>query len=354
MVTAASNGPGEDQFHMTAKYRIFGMELSPYSVKVRSYFRYKGIPHEWIVRDMANMAEFQKYAKLPLIPLVVTPEGEGIQDSTPIIEKFEKLYPEPSIHPPARELEFLSALIEEYADEWGNKPMFHFRWTYEPDQQSAAERIASATMPGAPAQAVSQTAQMVRQRMVPRLKFVGSREETRDQIEQSFRQVCAILENHLSGRKYLFGNRPALADFGLYAQLYECSIDPTPGAYMKSNTPRTLEWISRMLDPKNEGGWESWEQLESTLTPLLSKEVGEIFLPWSHANTLAIAAGKGEMLVNLLGKPFSQEPQKYHAKSLSVIRQKYAAVANKQKLDPVLEKSGCLQWLRPHLPTEVV
>ena len=27
-------------------YRIFGIELSPYSVKVRSYFRYKRIPHE--------------------------------------------------------------------------------------------------------------------------------------------------------------------------------------------------------------------------------------------------------------------------------------------------------------------
>ena len=32
-------------------YRIFGAEISPYSVKVRSYFRYKGIEHEWIVRD---------------------------------------------------------------------------------------------------------------------------------------------------------------------------------------------------------------------------------------------------------------------------------------------------------------
>ena len=26
-------------------YRIFGSELSPYSVKVRSYFRYRGLPH---------------------------------------------------------------------------------------------------------------------------------------------------------------------------------------------------------------------------------------------------------------------------------------------------------------------
>src|SRR5262245_54822487 len=129
-------------------YRLFGSELSPYSVKVRSYFRYKKIPHEWVLRSSANQQEFQRYAKLPLIPLVVTPEDQGFQDSTPILERFEKLHPEQSIHPADPALAFLSALIEEYADEWGNKPMFHYRWTYEPDQQSAAERIARQMMPG--------------------------------------------------------------------------------------------------------------------------------------------------------------------------------------------------------------
>ena len=35
-------------------YRIIGAEVSPYSVKTRSYFRYKGIPHEWILRGAAE------------------------------------------------------------------------------------------------------------------------------------------------------------------------------------------------------------------------------------------------------------------------------------------------------------
>ena len=50
-------------------YRIYGSELSPYSVKVRSFFRYKNVAHEWILRSPAVQAEFQKYAKLPLVPL---------------------------------------------------------------------------------------------------------------------------------------------------------------------------------------------------------------------------------------------------------------------------------------------
>jgi hypothetical protein len=30
---------------MPGSYRIYGAEMSPYSVKVRSYFRYKALPH---------------------------------------------------------------------------------------------------------------------------------------------------------------------------------------------------------------------------------------------------------------------------------------------------------------------
>ena len=80
-------------------HRIFGSELSPYSVKVRSYFRYKRIPHQWVLRTVQNQAEFERHAKLPLIPLVIAPDGPAMQDSTPIIERMEALFPEPSIHP---------------------------------------------------------------------------------------------------------------------------------------------------------------------------------------------------------------------------------------------------------------
>ena len=105
-------------------------------------FATKRIPHQWVLRNAASQAEFEKYARMPIIPLVVTPEGNGIQDSTPIIEAMEKLYPEPSIHPDDPSRGFISALIEEFGDEWGNKWMFHYRWARDVDQISSAGRIA--------------------------------------------------------------------------------------------------------------------------------------------------------------------------------------------------------------------
>jgi len=338
---------------MSALYRIFGLELSPYSVKVRSYFRYKGIPHEWIVRHLGNMEEFRKHAKLPLIPLVLAPDGSALQDSTPILEALEARFPEPSIHPPEPHSAFVSALLEEYADEWGNKPMFHYRWWYEADQASAAERIARWTIlgnaegsaAGAPEDAVHNGAASIRERMVPRLSFVGSNAATKPVIEASFERLAAHVERHLDGRSYLFGARPAFADFGVWAQLYELWSDPTPGAHLRARAPRTVAWIERMLDPKADGPFEPWSALAPTLEPILRDEVGDVFLPWSAANATALAAGEASFTVQLGGRAFTQDVQKYHARSLRALRERYRAVADKSALDPILERAGCRQWL---------
>lgn len=330
---------------MPDQYRIFGNELSPYSVKVRSYFRYKHIPHEWIVRTPAVEEEFARYAKLPLIPLVVTPDGRGMQDSTPIIEQLEALFPEPSIHPPDPAAAFLSALIEEYADEWSNKPMFHYRWFYPADQDSAGERLARSMMPDVGEDQLPNGVAMIKQRMIPRLSFVGSTAASKQPIEDSYRRQLAILDRHLATRTYLFGERPAFADFGLYAQLYQLSTDPTPGALMRASGANLAKWIQSMLGPRAEGDFEPWAALAPTLMPLLAEEVAGVFLPWSTANAAALAAGQKEFTVDLGGTPFTQEPQRYHAKSLAALRARYAAVADKSVLDPILEESGCRRWL---------
>lgn len=330
---------------MARTYRLFGVELSPYSLKVRAYFRYKRIPHEWIARDTNSQEEYARHARLPLVPLVVTPDGQGMQDSTPIIDHFEARVPDPPLHPADPCLAFLSTLVEEYADEWANKQMFHYRWRDAADQRSAAERIARLTRPGLSEEAYAEATEQIRQRMVPRLSFVGSSEATRDHIESSLDRLLAILERHLSARTHLFGGRPSLGDFGLSAQLYQCSTDPTAGALMRKVAPIVTAWAVRMLDPTDEGETETWDALAPTLHPLLV-EIGETFLPWTAANAQALADGADVCTVMLRGAEYRQAPQKYHARSFGVLRQRYADVVDKMALDPILEAADCLRWLR--------
>ena len=126
---------------MTNKYSIYGNELSPYSVKVRSYFRYKKIEHEWIERNLKNQKAFNKLAKIQTIPLVHCPDGVVLQDSTPIILKMEEKFKDRPVVPAEPALSFLSRLMEEYADEWAVKHMCHYRWHYKENLDAAGKGL---------------------------------------------------------------------------------------------------------------------------------------------------------------------------------------------------------------------
>ena len=205
---------------MAKVYRIIGAEMSPYSVKVRSYFRYKAIPHQWVLRNAASQAEFEKYAKMPIIPLVVTPEGAGIQDSTPIIDAMEKLYPEPSIHPDDadRPLHFgTDRGIRRRVGQQMDVPL-PLGARCRSDLFGRPHRTdARARWPTR--RSTSALASQIRARMVERIWFVGSNAMTAPQIEAGFVDMLGQLDAHLATRPYLFGGRPAYGDFGLWGQI---------------------------------------------------------------------------------------------------------------------------------------
>lgn len=79
------------------QFRLLGLEASPYTMKVESFLKFKGIQYEWINRSLKNEKLFQNHAKVQLIPLLFFPSGETMQDSTPLIEKLEAKYANPSI-----------------------------------------------------------------------------------------------------------------------------------------------------------------------------------------------------------------------------------------------------------------
>lgn len=332
---------------MSKFYRLFGAEMSPYSVKVRSYCRYKGIPHQWISRDNHSEAEYKAHAKLPIIPLLVDEQGQSMQDSTPIIESLEAGYNHDSIHPKDEVCGFISQMLEEFGDEWGNKWMFHYRWAREVDQLSCSKRLALMMQPSLDEKGQTDLAENIAKRMVNRVYFVGSNDNNADQIESSFTDALELLDQHLATRPYLFGARPSFGDFGLWAQLYCAWTDPTCGALMDARAQHVVAWVQKMLWPRQEGEFETWDTLEPTLKPFLTQQLGGLFLPWSAANSKALTEGLEEFEVNLLGCEWRQQPQKYHAKSLVKLQHKYREIEDKDDLNCVLESSHCLAYLLP-------
>ncbi len=327
---------------MTAPFRLYGAELSPYSVKLRSYLRYKGLPFEWLQRTEARQEEFQRYAKQPLVPVLVDADDNALQDSTPIIEKLEQENPEPSIVPPEPSLAFVSALLEDYADEWLNKAMFHYRWSYPEDQESAAHRIVDMLFEGAEKPAGIEDS--VRTRMVARLHHVGSSPQTAPVIEGSFARVIVLLDKLVWSRPYLFGGRPSAADFGLAGQLKQLLSDPTPGAMIKAQAPNLVGWIERMDSPKDEGEFATFEAVRSDLVELLREELAGAYLAWMSANAQAVEDDAVGVSVEIAGRAFVQKPQRYAAKAFAELKRKRAAVDD-EALSALLLETGCDAFL---------
>ncbi|MEZ5961853.1 MAG: glutathione S-transferase family protein [Hyphomonadaceae bacterium] len=322
---------------MTAPFRLYGAELSPYSVKVRSYLRYKGLDFEWRARTNATQEEFQRYAKLPLIPVLVDADENAMQDSTPIIEKLEAENAEPSITPSEPSLAFLSALVEDYADEWLNKAMFHYRWSYPEDQESAAKRISDMIFEGA--EKPDGIEEQVRTRMISRLYHVGSSPETAPLIEGSFTRLLGLLDGLLAKRPYLFGGRPSLADFGLAGQLAQLNSDPTPGALLRAQAPNVVKWLERMDAPKADGGFASFDEAKGDLEELLRAEIAGAYLLWMDANARAVANDANGVSVDIAGTTFVQKPQRYAAKAFGELKRKRAGVED-EALAALLAETG--------------
>ena len=75
------------------------------------------VEHVWLVRNSSELVEeHRRHARLPLVPTLVTPEGEALQDSTPMLEKLEQRHPVKSVYPQGT-ARFVCELLEEFGDE---------------------------------------------------------------------------------------------------------------------------------------------------------------------------------------------------------------------------------------------
>ncbi|HAK53002.1 MAG TPA: glutathione S-transferase family protein, partial [Gammaproteobacteria bacterium] len=106
-----------------------------------------------------------------------------------------------------------------------------------------------------------------------------------------------------------------------------------------------LTVVQHMLWPSDLGEFEPWQDLEAGLAPILTTQVGDMFLPWSAANSIAIDNEDEEFTVDLAGNTWTQKPQKYHARSLGVLRARYQEVSDNTELNDILSSCHCLDVL---------
>jgi glutathione S-transferase len=321
--------------------RVYGSKISYYTGKLESYLRYKEVGYESL-----PLAPHGKAIKLNTgtlqMPAVERDDGRWMSDSTPIIAQLEKEYPEAPVIPSDPVVRFIALLMEDYADEWLWRPAMHYRWSYRDSRELAASVLAAEQTKDIPLPGWLKR-QFFKSRQ--RIGFVvrdGVCDATWDHVEAGYFAALDNMTCMLKRRRFLLGDAPSVADFGLMAPMFRhFSQDPTPLALMLNRAPDVFAWVSRMWNAKATTLPPEFVDVIPTDAAPMLKEISETHLHQLAANAEAYKSGMRQFSMRVQGFEYVKLPvSRYRVACLEALREGYSALAEEQK--------SSVQALLPH------
>ncbi len=262
---------------------LYAAPISLYSGKARCYLRYKHyafkevLPSAHIIRTI-----IKPRTGVGMVPVLITPEDEAVQDTSVIIDHVEEELPDVRPVIPTTPLQrFVAQLIELYADEWLLMPAMHYRWAYLGEHLGMIMREFGALFKPDWPELLHPVAGLPLTIYfgLGHGKVLGINRHTRPEIERTYQNFLEHFDRHLAEHDFVLGGAPSLADFGLMAPLYaHLYRDPYPGRMMQRMAPRVHDWVERMNDPEHathEGAWLGDDQIPETLAPILQHALEE-------------------------------------------------------------------------------
>jgi len=340
-------------------YTLYVFWISYFSGKMQAYLRYKEIPHRTVEPKWRGelLHEIYDNTGLMKVPVVRTPQGQWLADSTPMIDWFEGRHPQGAVIPADPVQDFFCRLLEDYADEWLWRPALHYRWSYKTDAHALSRRFAETFLSDQPTPRFL-TAALIRERQ--RRIYVagdGVTAATRAHVESVYLDTLDRLQAIFERQPFLLGGKPCLADFGFFASMFRhFSLDPTPSLIMQQRAPAVFEWVARLWNARHStvsGEWYEPGTLPPGWMPML-RDLGEAYLPYLHANALAWRAGRRRFDFSVQGAQYRGLPVvQYRVWCRERLQQHYAALPEEARapVDELLAASGAL---RPLLADRVI
>ena len=351
-------------------YTLYLFWISYFSGKMQAYLRYKEIPHREEEPKWGGALLHEIYANTGLmkVPVVRTPQGQWLADSTPMIDWFEARHAPGAVIPDDPLQAFFCRLLEDYADEWLWRPALHYRWSYPTDAHALSRRFAETFLSDQPMPR-AMTAWMARRRQ-HRIYVAGDgiTPATRAHVESIYLDTLGHLQKIFEQRPFLLGARPCLADFGFFASMFRhFSLDPTPSLIMQQRAPAVYEWVARLWNARHSaisGGWHApgslppdWLPAITGLAALLHassvafqalKYAGAAYLPYLHANAVAWREGRRRFDFEVQGVRYRRLPVvQYRVWCRERLQQHHAALPAPARAaaDALLAECGALQPL---------
>tara|TARA_Y100000814_G_scaffold184950_3_gene135260 strand:+ start:445 stop:1329 length:885 start_codon:yes stop_codon:yes gene_type:complete len=276
--------------------------------------------------------------------------SEVMVDSSPQILRLEENYSARSLLPTDPVIGFFDHLIEDYGDEWVTKMMYHYRWhhTYVDAIAKAGNMLPLMSDNQMNPEQHREIKDFITKRQMNRTALVGSTDQNRDVIEDSFIRLLTTLETHLTEHQFLLGSRPGRGDFGLFGQFSQLFFwEPDSSLLAARQSPRSVIWAYQVddlssLEISENEGWVTRNNLPESLLSLLA-EIGRTYAPFLIANEQAIEAKDPELSCLIEGREYKQAPFAYQNKCLNWIREAFRQLSadDQQAVAQILNGTGC-------------
>jgi glutathione S-transferase len=183
-----------------------------------------------------------------VVPILETPDGQLIQDTSDMIDHFEARQPQPLMIPETPVQRAVAWLLGAFGSEALLPPGMHYRWSYRAQQENFLRaEFGRAVHTGPDREARLSAGERLMDYFNGFLPSLGVTPETIPTVEAAYLELLDALDIHFQHHPYLMGGRPSIADFGFMAPLFaHLARDPVPATLMKNVAPNVYRWTERM------------------------------------------------------------------------------------------------------------
>jgi glutathione S-transferase len=294
---------------------------------------YKRVPFREQIENFRTRFEvLQARTGKTMVPVVITPDDDAMNDSTAIAEMLERRVGRPETRWGNAGVDALAMLLEDYADEWLVRIMLASRWYHAADAAQNAAIIATGMTHGMWGLDFQRAAKEFPPGIISTVPRMGATRENADGWYAMVPRILGAMATALETSSFLTGSSPHLCDFAFYGQLNQIRRDPTGHGWIEKGPDAVTAWLDRLENACKEGGTSAGEPVAdpAALRPLV-EEMAETYLRMSVANTIAVERGdESAVRVTLRdGFPFEAAQAKYNRKilaaNLDILERLYAA-----------------------------
>lgn len=176
------------------------------------------------------------------------------------------------------------------------------------------------------------------------VKKDGVSNDTWDHVESIYLKTLDRQEVVFSQRDFLLGDKPSVADFGLFASMFRhFSQDSTASDIMRLQAPGVFAWQARLWNARWNSASRWLDTIPEDLAPIL-KDAGEAYLPYLNDNARAWQQTQERFNPATQGVQYRDVPvSQYRVWCLEELQRKARAVPemDQDRLKAILDSVNC-------------